>query len=107
MSKGYFQFPLCLLAFPEDYKERLQFIVAYCTYEHAKRKNPKFPATARNASLDKAATFLGVTGGSHAAIIGRWKEATNFVFQWEQRHGKDASLRIGTTLLWEAHNAMA
>jgi hypothetical protein len=103
-NKGYFQFPLCLLAFGRDCKERLEHIVAYCLYEQARRRNPKFPNSARKTSLDEAATFLGVTIGSHESTIYRWKEADRFAFAWEGRYGKEALVRIGTTLLREAHD---
>jgi hypothetical protein len=99
-EKGYFQFPLCLLAFGEDYKERLQKIVNYCLYEQARRtKSARFP------SLNRAATFFGVTIEClHKDIISEWKEANAFVCQWEGRYGKDPFVRTGTTLLWEAHD---
>jgi hypothetical protein len=103
-KKGYFQFPLCLLAFGAEYKERLQAIISYCLCEGARRRNPKFSKSARSTSLDDAATFLGVTIGSHDSTICRWKEADRFVCQWRRRYGKDALVRIGTTLLWEAYN---
>jgi hypothetical protein len=103
-NKGYFQFPLCLLAFGEYYKERLETIVSYCVCEHARRTNPKFPNSARKTSLDEATTFLGVRIGSHESTICRWKEAGMFVGEWERRYGKDALVRIGTTVLWEAHD---
>src|ERR1043166_7918823 len=103
-SHGYFQFPLSLLAFDGDYKQRLQYIVSYCVYEQAKRTSPKFPRSARNGSLTDAANFLGVSGGSHNSTIVRWREANSFVRDWEQRYGKDASVQIGTSLLWEAHD---
>src|SRR5512132_10658 len=89
-EKGYFQFPLCLLAFREDYKERLQHIVSYCLCEQARRTNRRFPKSARIASLNHAATFLDVTiGWQHDNIISEWKEANGFVCQWEGRYGKD------------------
>lgn len=103
-NRGYFQFPLCLLAFGEDYKQRLQYIVSYCLYEQAKRTNPKFPRSARNGSLDEAANFLGVSTRSHNSTITRWKGADSFVCRWERHYGKDARVRIATSLLWEAHN---
>jgi hypothetical protein len=99
-GKGYFQFPLCLLGFGEDYKERLQKIVNYCLYEQAQRTK-----SARTASLNRAATFFGVTIEClHKDIISEWKEANAFVCQWEGRYGTDPLVRIGTTLLWEAHD---
>jgi hypothetical protein len=101
-NKGYFQFPLCLLAFGKSDKDRLQHIVSYCLCEQARRTNPKFPKSARKTSLDEAATFLAVTIGSHESTINRWKQGDSFVCQWERRYGKDALVRIGTTLLWEA-----
>jgi hypothetical protein len=103
-NKGYFQFPLCLLAFGKDDKDRLEHIVSYCLCEQARRTNPKFPRSGRNGSLDEAATFLGVTIGSHESTIFRWKEADRFVCEGERRNGKDALVRIGTRLLWEAYN---
>jgi hypothetical protein len=101
---GYFHFPLCLLAFGEDYKERLQCIVSYCVCERARRTDSKFSKSTRNGSLDEAASFLGVTHASYNSTIVRWKEADTFVRQWETRYGKDALVRIGTVLLWEAHD---
>src|SRR5216683_2099187 len=103
-KKGYFQFPLCLLAFGHDQKERLQTIVNYCLCEQARRRNPRFPKSARKGSLDGAATFLGVTIRSYDDTINRWKEAGSFVCQWERRYGRDALVRIGTVLLWEVHD---
>ena len=103
-ERGYFHFPLCLLAFREDHKERLQHIVSYCLYQEAKRTNPKFPRSARNGSLEEAANFLGVNIRSPDNTISRWREADSFVRRWERRYGKDAFVRIGTTLLWEAHD---
>jgi hypothetical protein len=103
-EKGYFQFPLCLLAFGRDHKERLQAIVNYCLCEQARRTNPKFPKSGRKDSFDEAANFLGVRIGTHEDTIRGWKEANGFVCQWERRYGKDAFVRIATSLLWEAHN---
>jgi hypothetical protein len=103
-NHGYFQFPLCLLAFGEDYKQRLQYIVSYCLYQQAKRTNPKFPRSARNGSLDEAANFLGVSTRSHSSTITRWKGADSFVCRWERHYGRDARVRIATLLLWETHN---
>ena len=104
MDKGYFQFPLCLLAFGEKHEERLQHIVSYCLCEQARRMNPKFPKSARKTSLDEAESFLGVTIGPHKITLCGWKEADKFVCEWERRNGKDALVRVGTTLLWEAHD---
>jgi hypothetical protein len=104
-KRGYFQFPLCLLAFGKDYKDRLETIVSYCLCEQASRTNPKFPRSAQIDSLDEAATFLAVEFGSYEDTINRWKAADSFVRQWERRYGKDARVRIATSLLWEAHNS--
>ena len=104
MSRGFFHFPLCLLAFGEEYKERLQYIVCYCLYEEAKRTNPDFPKSVKKIGLDDAATFLHVTTGSYDSTICRWRKADDFLSRWEERYGKDARVRIGTSLLWEAHN---
>jgi hypothetical protein len=103
-EQGYFQFPLCLLALGEDHQERLQHIVSYCLYEQAKRRNPKFPRSARNGSLEEAANFLGVNIRSPDSTTSRWREADGFVRNWEQRYGKDARVRIGTKLLWGAYD---
>jgi hypothetical protein len=102
-EKGYFQFPLCLLAFGDDYKQRLETIVDYCVCEEARRINRKLPQGARNASLDTAADFLHVNVSREYAI-NRWKEANSFIGPWERRYGKDAFVRVGTTLLREACN---
>ena len=105
MKQGYFQFPLCLLAFGNDYKSRLQHIVSYCLCEQARRAHWDFAnLPEKNVLLNKAATFLNVTIASHACTIDGWKEAVRFVYQWERQYGKDASVRIATVLLWEAHN---
>jgi hypothetical protein len=81
-SKGYFQFPLCLLAFGKDEKERLQYIVSYCLCQQAGRTDPKFPKVAWKASLNKAGSFLAVRIGSPESTINRWKEADSFARQW-------------------------
>jgi hypothetical protein len=87
-ESGYFQFPLCLLAFGKNYKQRLQIIVNYCVCEQARRTNPKFPKSGRKGSLDEAANFLSVKIGTYNDTISRWKEANDFVCQWERCYGE-------------------
>jgi hypothetical protein len=101
---GYFHFPLCLLGFRSDYKDRLQHIVSYCLCEQAERLSRTSAAPAGNAALDEAAKFLHVSISSHDATIRRWEAATSFIRQRQTRYGRDASVRIATALLWEAHN---
>jgi hypothetical protein len=103
-STGYFQFPLCLLAFRNDYKDRLQHIVCYCLCEHAQRLNRNSGNAPEDAALEEAAKFLHVNVPSPEVTIDRWKAATRFIRQWQGRYGRDASVRIATALLWEAHN---
>jgi hypothetical protein len=104
VSKGYFHFPLCLLAFRRDYKDRLQHIVSYCICEHAKRLT-EAPADVPSATkIYDAARFLHVNVTSPEATVDRWKAAKRFIRIWENRFGRDASVRIATALLWEAHD---
>jgi hypothetical protein len=102
-NTGYFQFPLCLLAFGSDYKDRLQHIVSYCVCERAQRLSHSFMAS-DDPGMDRGASFLKVNIGSREATIDRWQSATRFIEIWEERHGRDALVRIATKLLWEAHN---
>jgi len=83
---------------------RGRFVYKYQRFEGLTIRCSRFPKYARNASLGQAATFLGVTIGSHDGTIRRWKEADSFVCQRERRYGKDALVQIGTVLLWEAHS---
>ena len=101
---GYFQFPLCLLAFRSNYKDRLQHIVSYCLCEQAQRINRAYTSPPGGTALEEAAKFLHVCVSSPDATIDRWKAATRFIRQWQGRYGRDASVRIATALLWEAHN---
>jgi hypothetical protein len=103
-STGYFHFPLCLLAFRKDYKDRLQHIVSYCLCEHAQRLIRTSANVPWDTALDAAAKFLKVNIGSAEATTNRWKAASRFVCQWQNRYGRDASVRIATALLWEAHD---
>jgi hypothetical protein len=103
-SAGYFQFPLCLLAFRRDYKDRLQHIVAYCLCEHAQRLHRTSADVPGNTALYDAAEFLNVDMASPYVTRDRWKAATQFIHQWQGRYGTDASVRIATKLLWEAYN---
>ena len=102
--KGYFQFPLCLLAFRSEYKDRLRHIVSYCVCEHEQRLIRASADVPGNTALLEAAKFLNVNLGSPDAAIHRWKAATRFIHQWQGRYGRDASVRIATALLWEAHD---
>ena len=103
-STGYFHFPLCLLAFRSDYKDRLQHVSSYCLCEHAQRLNRTLADIPEKTALYDAAKFLNVEIGSPDNTIDRWKAAARFVRQWENRHGRDASVRIATALLWEAYD---
>ena len=103
-NSGYFQFPLCLLAFDTDYKDRLQHISSFCLCEHAQRLDRTWANTRSNAALDEAAEFLHVKIGSHATTKQRWEAAAAFIHRRQARYGRDAFVRIATPLLWEAHN---
>jgi hypothetical protein len=103
-NTGYFHFPLCLLAFRSDYRDRLQHIVSYCLCEHAQRINCACASVPGGTALEQAAKFLHVSVSSPEATIDRWKAATRFIRQWQGRYGRDASVRIATALLWEAHD---
>jgi hypothetical protein len=103
-STGYFQFPLCLLAFRSDYKDLLQHVVSYCLCEHAQRLKRTSADVPGDGALYEAAEFLHVNISSPDATIDRWKAATRFIRQWQRRYGRDASVRIATALLWEAHD---
>ncbi len=104
VPNSYFQFPLCLLGFRSDYKNRLQHIVSYCLCEHARRLNRTSADACDKTALDEAARFLHVNIASYDAAIQRWQFATTFIRQWENRYGRDAFVRIATALLWEADN---
>jgi hypothetical protein len=101
---GYFHFPLCLLAFRKDDSDRLQHIVSYCVCEHAQRLTRTSANVPWDTALYAAAKFLNVNIGSGEVTTNRWKAATRFVRQWQNRYGRDASVRIATALLWEAHD---
>jgi hypothetical protein len=103
-STGYFHFPLCLLAFRSEYKDRLRHIVSYCVCEHEQRLIRASADVPGNTALFEAAKFLNVNLGSPDAAIHSWKAATRFIHQWQGRYGRDASVRIATALLWEAHD---
>jgi hypothetical protein len=91
-------------AFESDQTKRLQHIISYCLCEHARRLNPAFAKAFDRTALDNAARFLHVNIGSYDATTQRWQFATTFVREWEKRYGRDASVRIATTLLWEVHD---
>jgi hypothetical protein len=99
--KNYFQFPLCLLAYLKHEHGRLSAIIDYNVVNYAKKK---LGSTKRDA-IYTAAEVLGVnyrnTPGSH--IVQRWKEASEFVERFEMRHGKDARVRIASSLLWDCY----
>jgi hypothetical protein len=108
-STGYFQFPLCLLAFGNDHKQRLQHIVCYCLCEHAQRLNRRlnlaFTDIPAQRAICEAARFLHVNVPSYDATVEQWDVARLFIRDRESRYGRDASVRISTSLLWEAHNS--
>ena len=52
-NTGYFHFPLCLLAFRSEYKDRLRHIVSYCLCEHAQRLNRASADVPGNTALDR------------------------------------------------------
>ena len=101
---GYFHFPLCLLAFPTDYKDRLQYIVSYCLCEHAQRLSRTSATALWHTAICETGKFLHVNIGSYVTTTERWQVATEYVRDWESRYGKDATVRISTSLLWEARN---
>ena len=105
-SAGYFQFPLYLLAFGRDHKEQLQHIVSYCLCEHAQWLNRKLHRPCTDTPLKtavfEAAKFLHVNVGSYEETIERWNFANWFIEGYEGLYGKDALVRISTSLLWEA-----
>src|SRR5262245_37858862 len=93
---GYFQFPLCLLGFRSDYRDRLQFIVSHCLGEHAPRLHRINANVPDETMLYEAAEFLNCSIGSPEVTIHNWETATQFIRQWQVRYGRDACVRIAT-----------
>lgn len=100
--KNYFQFPLCLLAYLEREHERLSAIIDYNVVNYAKKK----PGSTKRDAIHTAAEVLGVTYQKtpRSHIVQRWKAASEFVERFELRHGKDARVRIASSLLWDCYN---
>jgi hypothetical protein len=99
--KNYFQFPLCLLTYGKHERERMSAIIDYSIVNYSKKK---LGSTKRDA-IDTAAEVLCVnyqnTPLSH--IVEQWKEVSEFVERFESRHGKDARVRIASSLLWDSY----
>jgi len=123
MRRVYFQFPLCSLSFGDDRQQRVNTIIRYNCVEMGRRLWAKFSADVRHAhrrmtplptwckqrprndvelqallganSLQVVPVDLSLTVAQHAALCA-------FVADFEQRHGRDAQVRIVTNWLWNA-----
>ena len=94
---GYFHFPLCLLAYGDDEKKRLHFIISYNVVTFARGSGKKLTLE----SLEAAQEALGVACEDPFAHENRWAHADPFVQRRERAHGKDAFVRIGCQLVWD------
>ena len=99
--KNYFQFPLCLLTYGKHERERFRAIIDYNVVHYAKTK---LGGTKRGA-IDTAAEILRVSYQNiqRSCILGQHKKAAEFVERFEMRHGKDARVRIASSLLWDCY----
>jgi hypothetical protein len=99
--KNYFQFPLCLLTYGKHERARFSAIIDYSVVNYAKTKL----GDTKRDSLATAAEILGVSYAnlSPRSILEQWKEISDFVDRFEMRHGKDARVRIASSLLWDCY----
>lgn len=122
----YFQVPICLLAYGESTKDRLESIMQWGCFQAGVKKWPKLSANEQatlcrtwsaTPSLGRVdvknkwhCTVLlgshevGVTLSSLGTITDKLRALDSFIEGFEARHGKDATVRIKKNLAFEARD---
>jgi hypothetical protein len=113
----FFTFPLCLLAFPADEKERLGIIVSHSVWRAGKANRDAIgedrvshyvqefhinqPCTKEEGDHVRGAIVCGVNLGRLEASVRSAREAEAFIQAHEARYEKDPLVFISTELLWK------
>src|ERR1039458_2807207 len=127
VENPYFQFPLCALSFGQTVNARLNAILDYSVVEAGSklfrkltverqreflrgktvsRTNPKGlnPHDWRQCAASYGAYVIGVTYLNINSIIERHAQLRNHVADYEDRHGRDALVRIKKDWLFDARD---
>jgi hypothetical protein len=127
VENPYFQFPLCALSFGQTVNARLNAILDYSVVETGSklfqkltaeqqrgflrgktvsRTNPKGlnPHDWRQCAACYGAYVIGVTYHNINSIIERHDQLLNHVADYEDRHGRDALVRIKRDWLFDARD---
>jgi len=124
MGKRYFQFPLCLLSFGRDVKERLNGIISLGCVEmgmkqwqkfspaqqHFRRSHPPPPSLCtceidliKDEELQVVAgcEYMNLVCDNVKDILADYARVTCFIKEYERKHGTDALVRIREDWVFE------
>lgn len=125
MSDTFFQFPLCLLAYHADVRERLDSIISFGAVEAgATRRRKLSTAEARTKAKEIAARFkvkvapsdergmfailgcdlIGITPGNLVAMLQRHRDASSFVASFKAKHGPQPLVKIRKDFAFDARD---
>ncbi|GEM_PF-1894183 len=120
----YFTFPLCLLAFGHNERERLEYILCHSVMRVGFERhdtgngetlaneylanNPRPVGFSKSRTADVAALagarLLNVSIADVQSLIVRDEATRRFTSDFEARHGRDALVMISTKIFGECHN---
>ena len=120
-SATYFQFPLSALAFGKSDQERLEAVISFGLVEAGRKRWNKLAPAERERILNTAthprdfdrqreshgialcgAEVTNVTVGSMRSCLARHEALKEFCNAVQHRHGPDASVRLKSSLVFEA-----
>jgi hypothetical protein len=127
MNKRYFQFPLCALSFVQEGQNGLDCIISFACVEVGKKWWEKFSANERqdrrsvlpapevclgSVDLEKDEQLQAVAGceclhlcaRNVTGMLAEHARLSQFIKEFERRHGTDAQVRIRTDWLFEVRD---
>jgi len=106
---GFFQFPLCLLAWKLPFAHILGRAIHYGVVSFLEKtadgENWKRTFATRNDALKKAQKVIGFENGNMETMIAEHQETENFVYAWREAGRKTCDVRVRQDLVFDARDA--
>lgn len=107
-----FQFPLCLLAYHHDQRERLDTIISHSLVTTGNRRESRLSQSERDGMdpnhthrvIECAKDYCGVNPGNTKSLLERFREAESFIGEWKSKGRKTPLVRMPVKLVFEVRD---
>lgn len=107
-----FQFPLCLLAYHKDRRERMETIIAHALVttgirmerNMTEKERQGAPSNYSHRAVECSASYCGVSPGDYKRVVKRSQDADRFISEWKSSDRKTPIVRMLTKIVFEVRD---